>query len=154
MRDAEGESASRHIHGNALILGEGGLLLRGPPGSGKSSLTLDLIAEAELRGAFARLVGDDRLQLMLCYGRIVAKPHPAIQGAIEIRGQGVVEAAFEPAAVIHLVVDLGDARPPRYPEGPQRTQLCGVDLPWLPIQSGDAAGARKIFSFFHALAVK
>jgi len=154
MSEAQGEMASRHVHGNALILGESGVLLRGAPASGKSSLTLDLIDYAESKGAFARLVGDDRVQLILCNGRVIAKPHSAIRGAVEIRGLGLIKTAFESAAVIGLVVDLCDASPPRYPDGSLRTQLCGVDLPWLPIQSGDASGARKIYSFFHMVVAK
>lgn len=147
------ETSSQYIHANALILRESGVLLRGAPGSGKSTLTLDLIDYAQRRGAFARLVGDDRVQLMLSNGRAIATPHPAIRGDIEIRGIGVVKAPFEPAGVIRLVVDLCTApeEPSRHPDQPLRTQICGVELPWLPIRSGDPSAGRKIYSFFHAL---
>jgi HPr kinase/phosphorylase len=147
-----GEASPRFIHANALILRDCGVLLRGAPGTGKSTLTLDLIDYARTRGAFARLVGDDRVQLMLSNGRVIATPHPAIRGDIEIRGIGVVKAPFEPAGVIRLVVDLFTApEPARHPDRPLRMQICGVDLPWLPIRSGDPAAGRKIYSFFHAL---
>jgi serine kinase of HPr protein (carbohydrate metabolism regulator) len=158
MTDARNDEPAREmIHASAMILGESGVLLRGPSGSGKSSLVLDLIDYAETRGAFARLVGDDRLELVARNGRLIARPHPAIAGAIEARGLGVIDAPFEPAGVIHLAVDLFDASSPlpRYPaEGSLRTRICGVELPRLPVEGCDPSAARKIFSFFHGVAVK
>ncbi len=81
------------IHANALLLGSAGVLLRGPSGAGKSGLGLELIHLAQGRGLFARLIGDDRVALVRRHGRLVARPHPAIAGAIEERGRG---SSFRP----------------------------------------------------------
>ena len=68
-------------HANALLLGATGVLLRGVSGAGKSALTLELIARARLRGDFARLIGDDRVMLENCNGRLIARPREPIPRA-------------------------------------------------------------------------
>ncbi len=82
-------------HATALLVGASGLLLRGPPGSGKSGLALRLIDAAQGRGLFARLIGDDRVLLESCNGRLIARPHEAIAGAIELRALGIVRLPYE-----------------------------------------------------------
>lgn len=124
--------APEYFHANALVLGEFGLLLRGPPGAGKSGLTLRLVADWRARGAFAALVGDDRVALEARHGRLIARPHPSIRGMIEARGLGVVRVDHEPACVLRAVIDLlaFEESPKRYPdEGESRTELSGVTLP-------------------------
>ena len=94
------------MHATCVVVGEAGVLLRGEAGAGKSSLALALIERATLRGGFAALVGDDRVRLARCHGRVVARPHPAIAGRIEIRGHGIVAVESVEACVLRLVVDL------------------------------------------------
>ncbi|OAI24894.1 aldolase [Methylosinus sp. R-45379] len=157
LRDAppEAEQVEERImiHANALLIGAAGVLLRGPSGSGKSGLCLELIHLAEGRGFFARLIGDDRIALVRRHGRLLARPHPAIAGAIEERGRGVLPAEFEPAGVLRCLVDLcgqRDEAPPRYPpEGGAEAKLCGVTLPRLAADAREAGAARKILSFIH-----
>ena len=58
------------VHGCAVLVGTRAILIRGPAGSGKSRLALALIEAADaghLR--FARLVADDRVQLVAAHGR-------------------------------------------------------------------------------------
>jgi serine kinase of HPr protein (carbohydrate metabolism regulator) len=120
------------LHANALALGETGLLLRGPSGSGKSAVTLALLNRFEARGDFARLVGDDRVGVEAVAGRLVARPHPTIAGQSEARGLGLLRLPYEPACVLHAVIDLeppGQA-PPRLPEADETTvSLLGIALP-------------------------
>lgn len=143
----------RMVQANALLVGQAGVLLRGASGSGKSGVTFDLIAFALQRGVFARLIGDDRVELVNRHGRLIARPHPAIAGLIEERGLGIVEAPFEPAGVIRCVVDLiGEGEPACQRLPPQealQTQLCGVTLPRLRTKAFEIAAPRKIFSFIH-----
>ncbi len=145
-------------HANALLLAETGLLLRGASGAGKSALTLELIARARLAGNFARLIGDDRVALASCNGRLIARPHPAIAGMIELRGLGLAQESFEPAGVIRYVVDLispAEAPPQRYP-APESTvtELCGLELPRCFVELRDAAAAAKIFLFLYGFGAK
>ncbi|WP_400770187.1 HPr kinase/phosphorylase [Methylosinus sporium] len=141
------------IHANALLIGPAGALLRGPSGAGKSGLCLELIHLAQGRGLFARLIGDDRVALVRRHGRLLARPHPTIAGAIEERGRGVLPAEFEPAGVLRCLIDLcgeRDEPPPRYPpEEGAEADLCGVRLPRLAADAREAGAARKIFSFIH-----
>jgi serine kinase of HPr protein (carbohydrate metabolism regulator) len=141
-------------HANALLLGETGLLLRGVSGAGKSTLSYELIARARLRGKFARLIGDDRVTLVNCNGRLIARPHPLAAGRMELRGFGLASQPFEPAGVIRGVVDLappGDS-PPRYPsERDAMTQLCGLALPRCFAEMRDPAAAEKILLFCYGL---
>lgn len=118
------------VHASCVVLGEDGILIRGPAGSGKSTLVRDLIQLGAISGVFAALVGDDRVALTLRHGRLVAAPHPALAGLLEIRGLGLqpVDATM-PSAVLRLVVDLAETAP-RMPEAAEETVLLrGVALP-------------------------
>ena len=127
-------TAELTVHATGLVWGEAGIVIRGEPGAGKSSLALDLLDRAERAGTHARLVGDDRLHLGLHHGRIVARPHPALSGRIEIRGSGIRRLVHHaPAMVVRLVVDLVETRP-RLPEGPDEAELLGLRLPALVLE--------------------
>jgi serine kinase of HPr protein (carbohydrate metabolism regulator) len=129
------------VHATALVVGEAGLLIRGRSGAGKSSLADAILAEAALRGRFARLVGDDSVRLSVAGGRLLARPHPRVVGLIERRGVGLARVASEPAAVVRLVIDLGgadnDVEPDRMPaEKDMRTALHGVSVARLRLKAG------------------
>ena len=130
------DGARLNLHASALVVGEHGILIRGPSGSGKTRLVLALVAEAG-RDAFARLVADDRTLLSRHSGRLVARPHPAIAGLVERRGQGILPIVSEPACRVGLVVDLVvEAWPPRMPHRRDgSTVLAGVELPRLAVAS-------------------
>ncbi|MBX9757416.1 MAG: serine/threonine protein kinase, partial [Beijerinckiaceae bacterium] len=118
-------------------------------------LALALVEAAHARGQFARLVGDDRIVLQRAHGRLIARPHAAIAGRVERRGQGIGGVSHEGAAVVRCLVDLGPAvsaadAPARMPPiGAQTTALEGVDLPRLVIPAGLAAaeGARLVLDY-------
>lgn len=130
----EAGAAAQHRHATALVVGTCGVLIEGPSGSGKSSVAAALLREACARGAFARLVGDDRVGLVVAGDRLVARPHPAAAGLIERRGTGLVRVDHEPACVLHLVariLPVADGVPPRLPPAPPLWRLGGVVLPLL-----------------------
>ena len=131
-----GEAAT--VHASAVLVGSHAALIRGPPGAGKSSLALGLIAAAQSgRVAFARLVADDRVALAACHGRLLACPAAALAGLIEVRGLGVRRLDHEPIAVVGWVVDLGDPAAARLPEpGDREVTLAGITLPRLRIAAG------------------
>ena len=120
------------LHASAVLVGERGVLLRGPSGSGKSALALALIAA----GGFARLVADDRLFAQAAGGRLLVHPHPAIAGAIERFGHGIAAMAHEPVAAIDLVVDLAAAMQRHPGPGWLETRIETVLLPRLPLDAG------------------
>jgi len=134
-------SPAATIHATAVLVGRHAVLIRGPSGSGKSRLALDLIAMARTGAlAFARLVADDRVLLEAHYGRLVARPPAALAGLIEVRGLGLMRLAHEESAVVGLVVDLAAADAERLPEpAARRTDIGGIVLPRLAVASADAA---------------
>ena len=124
--------AGQALHASCVVVREAGVLIRGPSGSGKSSLAWDLIYEAERLGRFARLVGDDRVRVSNRNGRLVATAVPAIAGKLEARGSGVLTMPYENSAIVRMVIDCLSEHPPRLPAPSERTMsLCGVSLPRL-----------------------
>lgn len=129
------EDASRTLHATCLVLGEDGVLITGPSGSGKSSLCLALLDEADRDGRHARLVGDDRIRLDHRHGRLIGRPHPALDGLIEIRGSGLHRLArTAQAAVIRLVVELVEERPRLPDDASASVVLPGLRLPVLRLE--------------------
>jgi serine kinase of HPr protein (carbohydrate metabolism regulator) len=115
------------VHATCVVLGEAGVLIRGPSGSGKSQLARRLVSAYP---GFARLVSDDRVRIVVRHGRVVARTVPAIAGTLEFRGLGLMPMAFEPAAVVRLVVDALTGPAERLPdEADARVEVCGLALP-------------------------
>ena len=109
-----------------VAIGGRGLLIEGAPGLGKSSLALALID----RGA--QFIGDDSVLLTPHDGRLLASPHPATRGLIEIRGLGLVPLPTCESAPIALLLRLSpDA--PRYLETAPHTHLGGIPLPTITL---------------------
>jgi HPr kinase/phosphorylase len=128
-------------HASAVLIGPKAILIRGPSGWGKSSLAWRLI-EAGRQGLlpFARLVGDDRVELAAAHGRLLVRPAQTLAGLVEIRCLGIRKLAFEPVAQVGLVVDLGPPGPERLPEpGATIITIEGITLPRLAAASPDAA---------------
>ena len=102
------------IHATCVARGEAGVLLLGPPGSGKSDLALRL-----LDCGFS-LVADDRVDIE---NGIARAPH-GLAGLLEVRGLGIVALPHADAARLALAVDLA-AEPPRLPL-PERDERFGL----------------------------
>jgi serine kinase of HPr protein (carbohydrate metabolism regulator) len=126
------------IHASAVLVGSGAVLIRGPSGAGKSALALGLLQAAQTGAVtFARLVADDRVMLDVAHGRLLARPVPALEGLLEVRGLGLVRLPFEPAAVVSHVVDLESGDAVRLPSAAERRILVrGVELPRLAVAPG------------------
>ncbi len=105
---------------SCVAVGGRGVLIEGPPASGKSSLALALID----RGAV--LVGDDGVLLELRGERVWALPPPTIAGLLEIRNVGLARMPAEPAPLA-LVLRL-EPEAPRYVEAAEQIELAGVAL--------------------------
>lgn len=134
-------TATPTIHANCLVVGEDGVLLRGPSGSGKSGLSAEIVDFARLRGNFAALVADDRVRIEAVNGRLIGSCPAAIAGLIERRGAGILQEDHCPEAVVRLVVDIESA-PERLPENPT-IALEGVEIPRIAA-SRDFAGTANL----------
>lgn len=88
------------VHGTSIVWKDAALLLCGPSGSGKSDLALRLVE------AGGGLIADDRTNLEIQGGRLIASAPLPIAGLLEIRGIGIVKVASAPPAALELVVDL------------------------------------------------
>ncbi|HSG93910.1 MAG TPA: hypothetical protein VLA28_00210 [Afifellaceae bacterium] len=126
---------SETIAASAVVYRGAGILIRGAPGTGKSTLALMLIEDG------GRLVGDDRIHIGACHGRLIASGHGVIAGQIELRGRGPAECPFEPSVIIRLVVDLVPREAfDRLPEPDALTAiLLGVRLPRQAIAANSPA---------------
>ena len=125
--------SAQNIHATGLVLGNTGLILRGPSGAGKSLLALTLLDQWEARGARAKLVSDDRIDLVPGAGTLSMAAPESIVGLIELRGRGIVRRPFVRQARLHLVVDLVERLERMVEEEELATELCGVALARCPV---------------------
>lgn len=120
---------------SAVAIAGRGLLIEGPPGSGKSSLALALID----RGA--RLIGDDGVQVSRASDGLCAAPPPRIAGLLEVRNVGLITLPCVSADVA-LILRL-DAMAPRHPLDVERRDVLGVMVPVLQFAAGDGVQALR-----------
>lgn len=111
-------------HATCVAVGDKGVLITGAAGTGKSTLALQLMAYG------AQLVADDRVLLKADGNALIASCPPTLQGLIEARNVGILNADPAPQAQIHLVVDLDTSEPDRIPPRREVT-LLGCDIPLL-----------------------
>ena len=122
------------IHASAVLIGAHAVLIRGPSGAGKSRLVWDLITIAPGHIPFARLVADDRAFVEARHGRLIVRAPPALAGLLEVRGFGIRRLAYEPVAVLGLVIDLAVGDADRLPASEAaETTIAGVTLPRLAV---------------------
>jgi serine kinase of HPr protein (carbohydrate metabolism regulator) len=107
---------------SCVAIGGRGVLIEGPPCSGKSSLALALID----RGA--ELVGDDGVLLEPRADRLLARPHPNTKGLIEVRNLGIVPHPCTPQVAVALIILL-DPAAPRFIEAAEAAERGGVSVP-------------------------
>ncbi len=128
------------VHATCIEVDGAAVLLRGPPGSGKSDLGLRLVDGG------GRLVADDQVRLDTVAGTLVASAPPSINGKIEVRGVGVItlpEDSLSPNSPVMLVADLVDSSVERSPE-PECCNLDGVELPVLRMAPFEASAPAKL----------
>ena len=109
------------LHASCVHRGGAGVLLTGPPGSGKSDMVLRLVE----RGF--TLVADDQVVLV----GLTARAPAALAGLLEVRGLGLLRMSFAASARLALAVIL--QRGERLPT-PARYEIADVPMvsidPW------------------------
>lgn len=104
------------IHASCVAREQAGVLLLGPPGSGKSDLALRLLELGFM------LVADDRVEIE---DGIARAPAP-LAGLLEVRGIGIVRLTHTAEAALALAVRLG-ASGERLPR-PARDAALGIPV--------------------------
>ena len=116
-----GPDGQLQLHASTVVFNDKAVTICGPSGSGKSSLTLELLM------LNATLLADDITWLDASPRGVIASCPPAIAGRIEARGVGVLNAPPAGPAPLYLIVDLGTPELDRVPE-PKTVTLLGQEV--------------------------
>lgn len=134
------------LHATAVAIEGEAVLLRGPPGSGKSDLALRLIDGG------ARLVADDQVVLQRLGARVVVSAPAVIAGLLEVRGVGIVRVETIEAAPLALIADLLPSdQIERMPRGRVEPVL-GLEIPLIWLAPFEVSAAAKLRFVRRALA--
>lgn len=141
------------LHGTAIAMGGKAVLLRGPPGAGKSDLALRCLAVAAplLLPEPVYLVCDDRAFLSRHGGALIVAVPEQIRGQIEVRGLGIVPVPSQPSARLVLVADLvaGDQPVERMPD-PVAIVFEGIAIALMRVHPFEASAALKVLMALRA----
>jgi serine kinase of HPr protein (carbohydrate metabolism regulator) len=121
----------------------GAVLIRGPSGSGKSSLAWQLIRDG---ATGATLVGDDQVRVTARAGKLIAAPAPGLAGRIELRGLGILPVDHAAEAEIALIADIVAPEDfPRLPEPrEQAARLFTIEVPRIAIERHSALSLLRV----------
>jgi serine kinase of HPr protein (carbohydrate metabolism regulator) len=136
--------ATSNVHGTAVALGEYGVLILGPSGSGKSDLALRLID----RGAV--LVADDRVIITSSGAALSATAPEETRGLLEIRGMGIVQFPFLAERALHMVVQIKTSVE-RYPMDRQLWTHLDIALPIMHLSALEPSAPIKVEIFARQL---
>ncbi len=126
------------VHATCVEVGGTAVLLRGPPGSGKSDLALRLI------GGGARLVSDDYTEVEERDGRLTVSAPKPIAGMMEVRGIGLITMEFARQSTLGLIVDLTPAGGVERLPDPETCEILGVSVPLFKFTAFEESTVVKI----------
>jgi HPr kinase/phosphorylase len=113
------------LHGTAVAIGNSGLLILGPSGSGKSHLALEMIALG------ASLVSDDRVWLNKTGEALQLEAPEQIKGYIEAPGLGILASEPKTPVPLSYCLDLSVENKMRLPFVSEEKKL-GLPVSILP----------------------
>lgn len=135
------------VHGTAIAIDGNAVLLRGPPGAGKSDLALralSLPVGSDLTPAF-ELVADDQVAVRRDPDGLTVEAPATLKGLLEVRGIGILAVPSVGAARLVLLADLTMAdRVERLPDPWPTEILLGIRLPVLRIAPFEASAPLKL----------
>lgn len=126
------------IHATCVDLFSVGILLRGPSGAGKSDFALRLIDLGAI------LVADDRTDLRVEQGALIAEPPELIAGKLEIRGVGILNFPYQPRSRVGLVVDLVPSDQVERMPGRGAAEYLGVRVNLVALNPFEASATAKL----------
>ena len=133
------------VHATAVVIDDSAVLLRGPPGAGKSDLALRLMEDG------ARLLADDQALLQRAGDQVLVRAPAAIAGLIEVRGVGIVRVDALGEAPLALVADLvPSTQVERIPDNRFEVVL-GLTIPLIALAPFEISAAAKLRLALHAL---
>jgi serine kinase of HPr protein (carbohydrate metabolism regulator) len=137
------------IHGTCVAIGGRGVLILGPPGSGKSDLALRLTDQPG-RGIGrkvldAELVADDQVLINRHRNRLTARAPASLHGKLEIRGIGIVPVKARRTVKLALAVTLTDSQDiERMPESSESIGILSVALRAVKIDPSLASAPARV----------
>jgi len=102
-------SDTANIHASCVAVDRQAILILGRSGSGKSGLALQMMALG------AGLVADDRVELTVARGQVMAVSPMRLRGLIEARGVGLLHASAVGITPVAYVLDLDQTEDARLP---------------------------------------
>ncbi|WP_375450266.1 HPr kinase/phosphorylase [uncultured Devosia sp.] len=133
-------SKATNVHATGLVLGEIGVLLRGPTGTGKSVLALSLLDRWNDRGEPSFLISDDRVDLSAREQMIIMQAPPRLGGLVELRGRGIVRRPQQGQARLHVVIDLVEDFARMLEEHEFATEVLGIAVARAPVPKAGVIG--------------
>ncbi len=143
------------LHATCVNVGDMGVLLLGPSGSGKSDLALRLIGHGGCGGRLCEgvLVADDQVIVTSTDGRLTARAPQNLKGRLEIRGIGVVSMPYLETTDIQLAATLSTAGGDRIPDFTRQViEIAGIAIPNLALNPFEASAPAKIRAMVQAMA--
>ena len=131
-------NTSLQIHATCINLEGLGLLLRGPSGSGKSDLALRMMENN------SQLIADDRVDLTLEDGVLIARAPSCRRGLLEVRGVGVIEVPYSNSIQILGIINLVENNKIQRMPVPRMEFLLGVKIPSYQLDPWEASTATKV----------
>jgi serine kinase of HPr protein (carbohydrate metabolism regulator) len=131
---------SVNIHASCVCIKNKGILFLGDSGSGKSDISLRLIADYK-----ATLIGDDRIDIIAKGNNIIASAPKNLSGLLEVRGIGIIKVKTKRKNKIDLAVFLTQDKIERMPE-PLYYELLDKKIPLININPFEPSATAKILA--------